>query len=406
MAEPFEADKNTPSFKWYLRPMPLWALGAVAVAAALGIWSEYFYRSGDAKTTPARWATLLDEDNYLEDKNEERDDHNCFISLTDKEKIVRSQQDDTLTNSTSSDPCFHLDIKPIKPRPTDWLRHHVAVYSTPAPLNQTTSLRDLGDNGQAEAIRFLEKDSGPKGGAWTALRAALQSNPRAGERDPFRFDRILIANVAKGINWKPGDRMMWTRVLIEPINFSFAGYSVAATENETLNVASVERMNSRKFSTDLSATIPGMEGPKASLGSNGEHSLKTNSDVKAQYEKLGIDIMPNFLRIIRGKRERRRRSRQHKSCPNPSYRSRNDLETSSEGATSAWARKGSGGLAGDGDPFRGRRGGGGSQKDQTNRRVASGAGAAPPVAGEGLDALRRTQSCGWEQILRRVHSSR
>ena len=57
--------------------------------------------------------------------------------------------------------------------------------------------------------------------------------------------------------------------------------------------------NSRKFSTELSATIPGMEGPNAGLGSNGEHTLKSNSDIKAQYEKLGIDILPNLLRIIR-----------------------------------------------------------------------------------------------------------
>jgi hypothetical protein len=174
------------------------------------------------------------------------------------------------------------------------------VYSTAAPLHPSLTLRDLTDRGQAEAIRFLEQGSALKGKGGVNLGDALDdSKARVGERDPFKFDRILVANVAKGIDWKPGDRMMWSRVLVQPINFTFAGYSVAATDNETLKVTSVERTDSRKFSADLGATIPGMEGPKAGLGPSSEHTVKTNSDINAQYEKLGIDILPNFLRIMR-----------------------------------------------------------------------------------------------------------
>jgi hypothetical protein len=159
------------------------------------------------------------------------------------------------------------------------------------------TLRDLGDQGQAQAISFLEKDASSKANAWTALQNAL--DPRSGERDPFRFDRILIATVTKGTRWKPGDRIVWTRIIVEPINFQFAGYSIAATENETLKVASFERTDSSKVSAKLSGVIPGIEGPKASLEPSSEHTVKTSSEIKTQYEKLGIDIMPHFLRIIR-----------------------------------------------------------------------------------------------------------
>jgi hypothetical protein len=56
-------------------------------------------------------------------------------------------------------------------------------------------LRDLGDHGQAEAIRLLEKNLSPQREALAVLQDALnQPHPGAGERDPFRFDRILIAN--------------------------------------------------------------------------------------------------------------------------------------------------------------------------------------------------------------------
>ena len=132
------------------------------------------------------------------------------------------------------------------------------------------------------------------------LRDALdQSSTNTAEGDPFRFDRVLVANVEKGIDAMPGDRMVWTRILVQPINFTFAGYTVAATDNQIKKVASLETTDSRKFSADISATIPGMEGPKASFGPSSEHTVKTNSDITAQYEKLGIDVVPNFMRIMR-----------------------------------------------------------------------------------------------------------
>src|SRR5262249_31001127 len=42
-----------------------------------------------------------------------------------------------------------------------------------------------------------------------------------------------------------------------------------------------------------------LEGPKAGLGPSNEHTVKTSSEIKVQYEKLGIDITSTFLRIIR-----------------------------------------------------------------------------------------------------------
>ena len=188
----------------------------------------------------------------------------------------------------------------IPQRDSDWLYPHVAVYSAPAPPYSAPTLRDLGDLGQAEAISFLKENSSLKGGAWATLRDALdQSSTKTGEGDPFRFDRVLIANVAKGIDWMPGDRMVWTRILVQPINFTFAGYTVVKTDNQIKKVASLETTDLRKFSAEISSTIPGMEGPKASLGPSSEHTVKMNSDITTQYEKLGIDIVPKSMRIMR-----------------------------------------------------------------------------------------------------------
>jgi hypothetical protein len=183
----------------------------------------------------------------------------------------------------------------------DWTKPHIEVYSVPniRPPHPRATLRDLGDQGQAHAIDFLEQvsTSGPR--SWEDLRKALSDDDEPGERDPFLFDRVLVATVTRGADWQPGDRMVWTRVFVQPINFKFAAYTVAATDNETIKISSVEATNTRKLSADLALTIPGLEGPKASLGPSNEHTVKTTTDISAQYERLGVDIMPEFLRIIR-----------------------------------------------------------------------------------------------------------
>jgi hypothetical protein len=220
--------------------------------------------------------------------------------------LKESKPSDCYTNLLSQSPlssgvCIHSENEPIAPWRPNWSQPHVSVYSvTPAPRTLAT-LRDLGDRGQEEAIRLLKDNAALKAKAWIDLQDALNypATSDSGERDPFQFERVLVATVAKGLEWNPGDRMMWTRIFVQPINFAFAGYSVAATDNETVKIASLESTSSRKFSADLSATIPGMEGPKASVGAGGEQSVKTTADINAQYEKLGVDITRGFLRVIR-----------------------------------------------------------------------------------------------------------
>jgi hypothetical protein len=190
---------------------------------------------------------------------------------------------------------------PVPNRPLSLRRPHFSVYSVPNihPPHPHATLRDLGDQGQARAISLLEHETAPRSHAWDDLRKAMSDEEEPGERDPFLFERILVATVMKGVDWEPGDRMMWTRVFVKPINFRFANYTVAATENETVKVSSVEATNLRKFSADIGLAIPGLEGPKLGLGPSSEQSFKTTSDVSTQYEQLGIDIMPEFLRMVR-----------------------------------------------------------------------------------------------------------
>ena len=260
---------------WYRQPAPVWSLGLAAAAIGGALVAAAAWRAYADDPSPKRWKSVTEKSTA------------CYDNLVS-------------ATPSASHICFHNADAPILPRASDWMKTHAAVYSIAAAPRAAATLRDLGDRGQAEAIDFLELDSALKGRSWTDLQDALNDSSIAvGERDPFHFDRVLVATVAKGLDWRPGDRMEWSRVLIEPINFLFAGYTVAETDNETVKVSSVEAKSARKFSADIAATIPGLEGPKASVGPSAEHSIKTTSDINAQYEKLGIDIMPGFLRIIR-----------------------------------------------------------------------------------------------------------
>jgi hypothetical protein len=182
----------------------------------------------------------------------------------------------------------------------DWTRPNIAVYSASLPLPPHLTLRDLDDNAQVRAIDFLAQNSPSSPHSWNDLREALVDDSVSAGADPFHFNRVLVATVTKGTSWDPGDRMVWTRVFVQPINFKFAGYTVAATENETVKIASIAATSSRKFSAALGLTVPGVKGPTANISPSEEHAVTSTANITEQYERLGVDILPNnFLRIIR-----------------------------------------------------------------------------------------------------------
>jgi hypothetical protein len=190
-------------------------------------------------------------------------------------------------------PQHQIAGKPI----TDWTKPNVTVYAAPVRHQSRALLRDLSGDAQARAVDLLAKNlSSP---SWSELRKALIDDAHSGIDDPFHFNRTLVATVTKGTQWEPGDRMIWTRVFVQPINFKFAGYTVAATDNETAKITSIEATTSQKISAQIGATVPGLTAPAASVDPSEEHAVKTKSDIAAQYERLGIDILPGFLRIIR-----------------------------------------------------------------------------------------------------------
>lgn len=185
---------------------------------------------------------------------------------------------------------------------TDWRKPQLAVYSYPARAVRPPvppGLKDLSDHGQAGFIDAVVSNITTADAVRTALAKPITVLGAESGRDPYRFDRVLVASVIKGIDSLPGDRLVWTRILIQPINFRFVGYSVAETINQSIKVAAVEETNGRKLSASLG--VAAETGPKieANTGADLEKSIQSNADINQQYEELSIDITPQFLRVYR-----------------------------------------------------------------------------------------------------------
>ena len=264
------AKRTHPLWRWFGRPTPRWAivLALIALGAAAGL--RAWLAEGDA--SPKRWQRLVAS---IETP--------CYRDLVNPKKAPPDGD------------CVLGQDRALAHTPHDWNVPHVSVYSVAA---RRRGLR-TGRGQTKEPDATAHSATSPKVPTEPSSDLSGSAAPAAGEKDPFRFDRVVVATVAKGARWDLGDRMIWTRVFVQPINFSFAGYSVAATDNQTVKLTSVESTYARNFSADIGLTVPGLEGPKAGLSPSSEHAVKTTSEINAQYERLGVDIMPTFLRVIR-----------------------------------------------------------------------------------------------------------
>jgi hypothetical protein len=206
------------------------------------------------------------------------------------------------TNSDPLTPTEHTLFKALvgnTPHGETWRKPTVTVYSAPylAPRPAPITLRDFSNTAQAHVLDLIAGPAAPKT-AWQDLMKKIGDPASEAERtDPYRANRVLIATVLKGMDTLPGDRLLWTRIFVQPINFEFAGYTIAATDSRTLKLASIQNATSTKLSVSTGVTAPGLAKPD--VGQDIERTQTATTDLSEQYENLGIDIEPSFLRIVR-----------------------------------------------------------------------------------------------------------
>lgn len=224
--------------------------------------------------------------------------------------------------SEDSKPNFSNNLTaPDNPKFGSWATPAVTVYSFPTAPSATgdAGLRDLSDRGQAAFIEAMTKKGAKPDDIRDMLAKPIKAKaaqPEAPATVEGSYKRTLVANVTKGWSAKPGDRLVWTWIYMEPINFVFDGYTVVATDTQVLNIEQVTNATTASLSAQLgrtnsdttgstttgsptSNTLSRVLGGSAGLNGSLTNTYTTTATINQQYVKLGADIMPDGLRIYR-----------------------------------------------------------------------------------------------------------
>ena len=202
-----------------------------------------------------------------------------------------------------------------------WATPSVSVYSyaTPTPPVVEMSLKDLSDRGQSAFIEAMARSGGTAAELRELLARPIRATPPVVEgatTTEGTYKRTLVANVTKGWSARPGERLVWTWIHVQPLNFLFDGYTVAATDRQLLAVGQIGHSTAigvggslGQTSTDTGTTTTAAPpvtsvlaralGATAGLTGSFNNTTTSSASINQQYTPLGVDILPTELRIYR-----------------------------------------------------------------------------------------------------------
>jgi hypothetical protein len=156
--------------------------------------------------------------------------------------------------SDTATPVFGPVTPPV-PSAFDWQGPSVNVYTYPTPsaAAASTHARDLSDRGQAAFIEALSKPHADAGKLESAVIGTDNKTEGAASIDET-YNRTLVATVSEALDATPADRLVWTWIDIRPRNFLFTGYTVAQTDNETLNIEAIQNQTTASLQGQYGVT--------------------------------------------------------------------------------------------------------------------------------------------------------
>jgi hypothetical protein len=166
----------------------------------------------------------------------------------------------------------------------------VSVYLAPTDPPGKPKVTDLSDKGQAALITELGRLSKTPD-AFKANYTKFFSKPSGTNVDNTVMDRMLVISISKGI-YRPANRIAEAAITIVPKDFSFAGYSLVATQYGSYDLDKVDVKNDYSGSAELNPTLSGsVKGPldiKAAIDHSAEHTY-TVAEVAP---KPTVEILP------------------------------------------------------------------------------------------------------------------
>ena len=174
----------------------------------------------------------------------------------------------------------------------------VSVYLAPTDPPGNPKLTDLSDKGQAALISELGKLS-KTGADFRSNYQKFFKGDSSGAADRTIMNRLLVVGISKD-SYRPADRIVSATITIEPVDFSFAGYSLVATTYNSLDLDKVDIKNEYTGSAEINPTLSGsIKGPvdfKTGIDRTTDHSYTVTDVAPKPY----VDVQPCKLTLTEG----------------------------------------------------------------------------------------------------------
>ncbi len=185
------------------------------------------------------------------------------------------------------------------------------AVKSPSKKPEKLTLADLSERGQQAYVQAMASKAKTSADMREELGSPIVQAKKEEGKEPdianTEFKRTLVISVSKGLNARLGDRLTWARVDITPVDesFAFTGYTIAATETETIDIANVKHTKGFSLGAKLSPTLSGSVIGAGEVGADLKSEREITSKIEQTYTKLDVGIQPGLLRVIReGERNR------------------------------------------------------------------------------------------------------
>jgi hypothetical protein len=172
----------------------------------------------------------------------------------------------------------------------------LAVTSLAADPASSTGFKDLAErSGAAYAAALATKT-----GTAAEYRAALAEPIKGGGRsniDRTALPRVIALDVSPG-GYSAGDRLVWTRVTLLPIDFRFSDFALAKTDYQTIDLETITSTSKESASLTISPKIGSpVEAAEAVLSA--ERSDQTVYANRERIRDLSVGFDPHRIVVTR-----------------------------------------------------------------------------------------------------------
>lgn len=172
----------------------------------------------------------------------------------------------------------------------------LSIAAVPTESGSRMKPKDLPDHAGASYFEQLAKFS--KTASEFVKLSGIPLGPNEKTLDTTSFDRTLVITVSKGA-YRPGERIVRTRVTITPNNFSFSNYTIAATEYSTINIDNVTSTQSVGYGAELSPNLTGTIAGTGNLSANYSNAISNTAQISQRIEQLTVSIRGDSLIVDR-----------------------------------------------------------------------------------------------------------